>query len=83
MRGSVAFNSMEACVEAAVAGLGVTQVLSSLAARAVQEKRLREVLAPFAAEGPSIYVVYPPRSGPSPRLELLVRFLTDVLSVAV
>jgi LysR family transcriptional regulator for bpeEF and oprC len=76
-RGNVAFNSMEACVEAAVAGLGVTQVLSSLVGRAVQDKALRVVLAGFAAEGPGIFVVYPPVAGKSARLRVVVEFLTE------
>jgi LysR family transcriptional regulator for bpeEF and oprC len=79
-RGMLGFNSMEACVEAAVAGLGVTQVLSSLAERAVRAKQLRQVLASYATPGPSIYVVYPPQREASPRLRAVVAFLREVFS---
>jgi len=74
-QGSVAFNSMEACVEAAVAELGVTQVLSSLAERAIERGELSPVLADWAAPGPRIYVVYPPHRQASPRLRALIEFL--------
>jgi LysR family transcriptional regulator for bpeEF and oprC len=79
-QGSVAFNSMEACVEAAVAGLGVTQVLSSLAERAIERGELSAVLAEHAAPGPRIYVVYPPHRQASPRLRALIEFLRDVFA---
>jgi LysR family transcriptional regulator for bpeEF and oprC len=78
--GMLAFNSMEACVEAAVAGLGVTQVISSLAAASVEGRRLRVLLAAYAAPGPSIYVVYPPHLQASPRLRALISFLNTVFS---
>jgi LysR family transcriptional regulator, regulator for bpeEF and oprC len=79
-QGSVAFNSMEACVEAAAAGLGVTQVLSSLAEHAIERGELRPVLAERAAPGPSIYVVYPPHRQASPRLRVLIEFLRSVFA---
>ena len=74
-QGSLAFNSMEACVEAAVAGLGLTQVLSSLAERAIDRGELSPVLVEFAAPGPRIYVVYPPHRQASARLRVLIEFL--------
>lgn len=77
-RGQLGFNSMEACVEAAVAGLGITQVLSSLARPALASRRLRAVLARHAAPGPSIYLVYPPHRQASPRLRALLAFLREV-----
>ncbi|HWO14595.1 MAG TPA: substrate binding domain-containing protein, partial [Polyangiaceae bacterium] len=81
-RGVVAFNSMEACVEAAVAGLGVTQVLSSLAERAIERGQLRALLSDHAAPGPPIYVVYPPQRQASPRLRALITFLRQVFTDA-
>jgi LysR family transcriptional regulator for bpeEF and oprC len=79
-RGQLGFNSMEACVEAAAAGLGVTQVLSSLGEVALKKKRLRAVLAAHAAPGPSIYVVFPPQRQASPRLRALLEFLRGVFA---
>jgi LysR family transcriptional regulator, regulator for bpeEF and oprC len=72
---------MEACVEAAIAGLGVTQVLSSLAERAVAAGQLRPLLTRYAADGPPIYVVYPPHRQLSARLRVLLTFLGGVFSV--
>lgn len=74
-RAKLGFNSMEACVAAAEAGLGVTQVLSSLVDAALAGKRLHPVLESHAAPGPSIFVVYPPQREASPRLRALVAFL--------
>ncbi len=78
--GNIGFNSMEACVEAAVAGLGLTQVISSLAQRAIAQKSLRSVLAGYTAEGPGIYVVYPPQRRLSPRLGALLTFLRELFA---
>jgi LysR family transcriptional regulator for bpeEF and oprC len=80
--GTLAFNSMEACVEAAEAGLGVTQVLSALAHRALQQKQLRRVLAAYAAEGPALYLVYPPNRQHSARIRVVLAFLNEVLESA-
>jgi DNA-binding transcriptional LysR family regulator len=80
--GRLGFNSMEACVEAAIAGLGITQVLSSLAESALRARQLRPVLARYAAEGPAIYVVYPPHRQLSPRLRTLLAFLEEVFASA-
>lgn len=77
---ALAFNSMEACVEAAEAGLGITQVLSALGHRAILSKRLRPVLADYAADGPALYLVYPPNRQLSARLRVVLAFLTDVLA---
>jgi LysR family transcriptional regulator, regulator for bpeEF and oprC len=79
-RARLAFNSMEACVEAAEAGLGVTQVLSSLLDQAVAHGRLQAVLEAYAAPGPSIYVVYPPHREASPRLRAVLGFLREAFA---
>lgn len=47
MRSRLAVNSAEAAVDAAIAGLGVTRVLSYQSAQAVKERRLETVLAQF------------------------------------
>jgi LysR family transcriptional regulator for bpeEF and oprC len=72
------FNSMEACVDAAAAGLGVTQVLSSLAERAIRSRKLRPVLGKHAAGGPDIYLVYPQHRQLSARLRVLLDFLAEL-----
>jgi LysR family transcriptional regulator for bpeEF and oprC len=78
----VAFNSMEACVDAAEAGLGLTQVLSSLAHRAITAGTLVPVLLDWAAEGPGIYLVYPPSRQQSGRMRAFAEFAGEVFGEA-
>jgi len=80
--GNLAFNSMEACVAAAEAGIGITQVLSSLAHGAIVAGRLCPVLLDWAAEGPALYVVYPPNRQQSARIRAFVQLATDVFAEA-
>jgi DNA-binding transcriptional LysR family regulator len=77
-RGQLGFNSMEACVEAAVAGLGITQVVSALAQGAVLDKKLRPLLRKYTARGPDIYLVYPSHRQRSARLRVLLGFLAEL-----
>jgi LysR family transcriptional regulator for bpeEF and oprC len=79
---SLAFNSMEACVEAAAVGLGVTQVLSSLAHGAIVAGRLAPVLLDGAAEGPALYIVYPPSRQLSARIRAFAAFAAEVFAEA-
>lgn len=79
-RGSLAVNSMEACVDAAAAGLGVTQVLSSVAHESIRARRLRPVLMDVAAEGPPLHVVYAPNQQASARLRVFIEFVRQLFS---
>lgn len=78
----LAFNSMEACVDAAEAGLGVTQVLSSLAHRAITAGRLVPVLRDWVTEGPGIYLVYPPSRQQSGRMRAFAEFAGEIFREA-
>ena len=78
--GNLAFNSMEACVEAATAGLGVTQVLSALAHGAIVAGRLAPVLVDWAAAGPALYLVYPPNRQQSARIRAFAEFAAEVFA---
>jgi LysR family transcriptional regulator for bpeEF and oprC len=80
--GNLAFNSMEACVAAAAAGLGVTQVLSSLAHDAIAARRLAPVLLDGAAEGPPLYFVHPPNRQLSARTRAFAEFAAEVFAAA-
>ena len=73
---------MEACVDAAEAGLGVTQVLSSLAHRAITAGRLVPLLLDWAAEGPGIFLVYPPSRQQSGRMRAFAEFAGEVFGEA-
>jgi LysR family transcriptional regulator for bpeEF and oprC len=80
--GNLAFNSMEACIDAAQAGLGVTQVLSSLAHRAIVSGRLLPILSDWATPGPSLYIVYPVNRQQSARIRAFVEFAIRVFAEA-
>jgi DNA-binding transcriptional LysR family regulator len=73
-RGALAFNSMEACIDAAIAGLGVTQVVSAFAHHAVHAGRLLPLLDDWAAGGPALYLVHPPERDLSARLAAFIEF---------
>lgn len=78
--GRLAFNSMEAAVEAAAAGLGVAQVLSSLAQGAIASGRLAPVLVDWAAAGPPLYVAYPHHRHLSAKIRAFVDFAVDAFA---
>ena len=80
--GNLAFNSMEACVEAAVAGIGVTQVLSSLAHDAIVAGQLVPILLDSAAAGPALYVTYAPNRHLSARIRAFAEFAAEVFAAA-
>lgn len=78
----LAFNSMEACAEAAEAGLGLTQVFSSLAHRAILSGKLRPVLLDCASPGPGLFLVYPPNRQQSSRIRAFAEFAGEVFREA-
>lgn len=79
-RGNLAFNSMEACVDAAIAGLGATQVLSSLAHTAIREGKVTPVLVDFASPGPALFLAFPPNRHASARLRAFAQFAKEVFA---
>lgn len=79
-RGNLAFNSMEACVDAAIAGLGMTQVLSSVAHTAIREGKLVPLLVDFASPGPTLFLAFPPNRHASARLRAFAQFARDVFA---
>ena len=78
--GNLAFNSMEACVEAAASNLGVTQVWSSVAHNAVRERRLVAILTAYTSDGPGLYFSYPSQRQASARLRAFADFLVEVFA---
>jgi DNA-binding transcriptional LysR family regulator len=58
IRSRLSVNTAEAAVDAAIAGVGVTRVLSYQAANAVAEGKLRILLSAYEPEPPPINVVY-------------------------
>jgi LysR family transcriptional regulator, regulator for bpeEF and oprC len=78
--GSLAFNAMEACVEAAAMGLGVTQVLSSVAHTAIREGRLVPLLIRNTSAGPSLHFTFLPNRQGSARLRVFAQFTKEVFA---
>ena len=78
--GNLAFNAMEACVEAAAMGLGVTQVLSSVAHNAIREGRLVPLLIRNTSAGPSLHFTYLPNRQASARLRVFAQFTQEVFA---
>jgi DNA-binding transcriptional LysR family regulator len=58
MRARLSVNTAEAAIDAALAGVGVTRVLSYQAARAVREGKLRVVLEAFESEPIPVHFVH-------------------------
>ncbi len=79
-KGNLAFNSMEACVEAAAMGLGVTQVLSSVAHNAIKEGRLTPLLIESTSEGPGLFFSFAPNRQASPRMRAFAAFIRRVFA---
>jgi LysR family transcriptional regulator for bpeEF and oprC len=80
--GNLAFNSMDACLDAASAGLGLTQVLSSVAHAAIEEGKLEPVLMDYVSAGPTLFLAYPPNLQASARLRVFAEFATQVFAQA-
>ncbi|MBN1960158.1 MAG: LysR family transcriptional regulator [Deltaproteobacteria bacterium] len=78
--GNLAFNSMEACIETACMGLGLIQVLSSVAFDSIRQGRLIQILADYTCNGPSLYFAYPPNRQASARLRIFGDFLKNAFS---
>jgi DNA-binding transcriptional LysR family regulator len=92
VRSRLSVNTAEAAIDAAVAGAGVTRVLSYQVARAVAEDRLRIVLAPFEFPPVPVSLVHAPGLTPlklraflefaAPRLRRALDAIGGVLAVA-
>ena len=75
-------NTAEAAIDAAVAGVGITQVLSYQAALAIKDKRLKIVLADFEVEPLPVHVLYPAQTRPPLKLRSFLEFAVPRLRKA-
>ncbi len=75
--GAVDASYGDALVHAAVAGVGVAQVLDFMAADALARGELIEVLGEFAASGPPIYAVCLPGAQGKPRVRAVLAALVE------
>ena len=79
IRSRLAVNTAEAAVDAAVAGLGITRVLSYQAARAEKTGRLVPLLADFEPPPAPVHLVYPSQGLVPLKLRALMDFATPRL----
>jgi LysR family transcriptional regulator for bpeEF and oprC len=78
VQSALTFNSNEALVAAAVAGMGVIQVAEFYAREAIDDGDLVEVLADQRAGGYEISVLFPPQQHMTPKHRVFVDFLVDI-----
>ena len=70
----LAVNTAEAAIDAAIAGVGITQVLSYQVAQAIKDKRLKIVLKDFEVEPLPVHVLYPAQTRPPLKLRSFLEF---------
>lgn len=69
----------ERLLDAAIAGMGVCQVLDLMADEHLRAGRLVEILARHAAPGPEIHALYARERSRSPNVRVTVAFLAEIL----
>jgi DNA-binding transcriptional LysR family regulator len=83
VRTRLAVNTAEAAVDAAIAGLGVTRVLSYQAAKAVADGSLVELLRDFEKPPSPVHLVYLPQGLPPLKFRAFLDFATPRLRAAL
>ncbi len=83
IRARLCVNTAEAALDASLAGVGFTQVLSYQAAEAVKERRLKVVLREFELEPLPVHLVYPAQALPPLKLRSFVDFALPRLKQAL
>lgn len=83
IRARLAVNTAEAALDAALAGVGLTQVLSYQAANAVKEKRLKIVLKEFELAPLPVHLVHPAQALPPLKLRRFLEFALPQLKKAL
>lgn len=78
--GKLTVNTVDAQVEAAVAGAGVIQTLDFMARRAIDAGRLVPLLQDYVTLGPSIFVLYPQNRQHSAKIRVFAAFVKEYLA---
>jgi LysR family transcriptional regulator for bpeEF and oprC len=76
--GALTFGTIEASVQAAAMGLGITQAVSLAARDRIARGELKEILADWSAVGPAMQLVYEKSRMPSARLRAFIEFAVEV-----
>lgn len=74
IRARLAVNTAEAALDAALAGVGLTQVLSYQAADAVKDRRLKIVLGEFEGKALPVHLLYPAQPQPPLKMRRFLEF---------
>jgi DNA-binding transcriptional LysR family regulator len=80
--GNVSFNAGHAALEAAIAGVGITQTLSLMAYQPIVEGRLQPLLLGWSAPGPPILCIYAHRKHVPAKVRVFIEFATRLLSTS-
>lgn len=78
INGAMTFNSGEALVAAAAAGLGIIQVAEYYAQPLIESGQLVELLPAYKTQGYDISVVFPQQNRVVPKLRVFVDFLVSI-----
>ena len=80
VNGNLIFDTNDAVIEAGVAGAGLVQLHTYMAAPHLEAGRLVQVLEPFAVDGPPISVLFPSSRHLSPKVRAFIDFVSETLS---
>ncbi|MDH7786529.1 DNA-binding transcriptional LysR family regulator [Ochrobactrum sp. 19YEA23] len=75
--GRLHFSNGEACLNAALAGLGIAHVPTFIAGPSIREGRVQRVLGEFESKPLGIHAVYPPARHLAIKVRTLVDYLAD------
>jgi DNA-binding transcriptional LysR family regulator len=80
VEGTYSCDSPDAMVDMGLSGSGIVQLHTYMAEPHIASGRLIEVLAPFAAEGPPISILFPSSKNLAPKVRAFIDFVTQVLA---
>lgn len=75
VHGRLTLNDGDAAIDAAVAGLGLANMMESLVREHIAQGRLIRVLEPYCPPYPGLFLYYPSRLQVAPKLQALIAFL--------
>lgn len=79
VEGTLSVDSPEAMIDIGLSGAGFVQLHTYMAERHIKTGALVEVLAPFAADGPPISVLFPSSKNLAPKVRAFIDFAAKVL----
>lgn len=79
LHGTLNINNGEALLDAAMAGAGIANIATFVAAEAIASGKLKVVLRDFIAHGPEISMVYLPNRRLSPNVRAFADFLSRLI----